>query len=471
LVVYGATGDLAARKLFPALFALHRGGQLDDWSLIGFARRPWTDDDFRAAVDQSLDADGAEKAGRAEFLGRCRYLAADFGDPAGYARLAAAVAPERELIHYLATPPERYAEIVGAIGAAGLAKRPAATRIVVEKPFGRDGAEAARLNACLAERFDEDSVFRIDHYLGKETVQNIAVFRFGNGMFEPVWNNRYVESVEITVAETVGVETRAAYYERSGALRDMVQNHLLQLLALVAMEPPSTMAAGAIHDEKVKVLRALRPIVGAAAAAATVRGRYASGWLDGAAVPAYRDEPGVAADSGTETYAALAVRIDSWRWAGVPFLLRTGKRLPRRLSEIAVRFKKPPLALFPAGWTGGNQLVFRIQPEEGLTLYLNTKIPGLADRSRAVAMDFLYGTGFGTPSPEAYERLILDALVGDSTLYARRDEVQAGWDFIDPIRAAWDEGLVELEEYAAGRAGPAGAKALAAACGRSWRRI
>ncbi len=472
LVVYGATGDLAARKLYPAVFALFRNGALDDWKMIGFARRPWSDTDFRKEIDTALDKAGAEKTDREAFLSRCSYVKADFDDPAGYAALAAAVEPGRELVHYLATPPERYEQIIERLGEAGLARREgAATRIVVEKPFGRDRKEADSLNAALSSRFDEDAVFRIDHYLGKETVQNIAVFRFGNGIFEPVWNSRYVDYVEITVAETVGVETRAAYYERSGALRDMVQNHLLQLLALVAMEPPSSMSADAIRDEKVKVFRALRPFTEESVVRDTVRARYSAGVVDGAEVPGYLAEPGVAPSSMTETYAALRVAVDSWRWSGVPFIIRTGKRMSRRLSEIAVHFKKPPLELFPQGWTGGNRLVFRIQPEEGLTLYLNTKIPGLSDRSRSVSMDFLYGTGFGVPSPDAYERLLLDALIGDGTLYNRRDETEACWAFIDPLRSAWDAGLVPLSEYEAGRSGPVEARTLPAAFGKKWRRL
>jgi glucose-6-phosphate 1-dehydrogenase len=472
LVVYGATGDLATRKLYPALFALHREGALDDWRLIGFARRPWTDETFRAEITAALDKAGREQQDRETFLARCSYLQSNFDDPGGFERLAAEVGSTRELVHYLSTPPEKYAELIERIGAAGLARqRSAPTRIVVEKPFGRNGEEAKQLNATLADRFNEDSIFRIDHYLGKETVQNIAVLRFGNGIFEPVWNSRYVDFVEITVAETVGVETRAPYYERAGALRDMVQNHILQLLAMVAMEGPSSLSAGAIRDEKVKVFRALRPIREDEVGKSTVRARYGAGLMDGAEVPAYVHESGVAADSSTETYAALKIFVDSWRWAGVPFILRTGKRLPRRLSEIAVHFKKPPLALFPPGWTGGNQLVFRLQPDEGLTLYLNTKIPGLSDRARSVSMDFLYGTGFGLPSPEAYERLILDSLIGDGTLYTRRDEVEASWAFIDPIRAAWDEGAVPLYEYEAGRPGPVAAKELPASFGRNWRRL
>lgn len=472
IVVYGASGDLAARKLYPALFALFRGGALDDWNLVGFARRPWSDDDFRGVIDKALDASGAEKTERDLFLARCSYSRGNFDDPASFDLLASRLEGHKELLHYLSTPPEQYQRIIEGIAASKLARRPGAgTRIVVEKPFGRDRAEADQLNGTLAEHFAEEAVFRIDHYLGKETVQNIAVFRFGNGIFEPIWNNRYVDFVEISVAETVGVETRAAYYERAGALRDMVQNHLLQLLALVAMEPPSSMSADAIRNEKVKVFKSLRPIEGESALANTLRGQYAAGLVDGVEVGAYRDEPGVAPDSSMETFAALRLAVDSWRWAGVPFVIRTGKRLSRRLSEIAVHFKVPPLNLFPTGWTGGNRLVFRIQPDEGLTLYLNTKIPGLADRSRSVSMDFLYGTGFASPSPDAYERLLLDAIVGDGTLYTRRDEVDACWSFIDPIREAWDAGATPLHFYEAGRSGPTAARDIPGSFGKKWRRL
>ncbi len=472
LVVFGASGDLAARKLYPAFFSLYREGALDDWKLLGFGRRPWGDEEFRAEVAASLEPLKPGTAELEDFLAACAYHRGENEDAAAYRSLAARIGDGRDAVFYLSVPPEQYMPIAEGLSASGLARRgTGATRVVVEKPFGRSGAEAAALNAFLSERFDEDSIFRIDHYLGKETVQNIAVFRFGNAMFEPVWNSRYVEYVEITVAETVGVEKRAPYYERSGALRDMVQNHLFQLLALVAMEPPSSFSADAVRDEKVKVFRALRPIPPEAMAERTVRAQYGSGLLDGLSVPGYRDESGVAPDSQTETYAALLAHIDSWRWSGVPFLLRTGKRLARRVSEIAVHFKKPPLQLFPQGWSAGNQLVFRIQPDEGLTLYLNTKIPGLSDKSRMVSMDFLYGTGFGSPSPEAYERLILDALIGDGTLYTRRDEVEASWAYIDPIRDAWDAGAVPLCFYEAGRSGPGAAAALGGSFGRRWRRL
>ncbi len=481
LVVFGASGDLASRKLYPALFTLFREGALDDFRLIGFGRRPWTDGEFRSELGASLRDLRPSETESADFLPLCGYCRGDIDDPAAYRRLAELLPPERDVVFYLSVPPEQYRPIVEGLGAAGLGRgrgreRGGETRIVVEKPFGRSGAEAAALNAFLAERFDEASIFRIDHYLGKETVQNIAVFRFANGIFEPLWNSRYVDHVEITVAETVGVEKRAAYYERSGALRDMVQNHLLQLLALTAMEAPTSFSGDAVRDEKVKVFRALRPIPADELAARTVRAQYGAGLLDGERVGAYRDEPGVAADSGVETFAALRVNIDSWRWSGVPFILRTGKRLSRRVSEIAVHFKKAPLELFPPGWSGsdrmvGNQLVFRIQPDEGLTLYLNTKIPGLSDRSRMVSMDFLYGTGFGAPSPEAYERLILDALIGDSTLYTRRDEVDASWAFIDPLRSAWDADAVPLYFYEAGLPGPAAAGILPGSIGKRWRRL
>ncbi|GAB1484002.1 glucose-6-phosphate dehydrogenase [Treponema sp.] len=472
LVVYGASGDLAARKLYPAFFSLFREGALDDWKLIGFGRRPWSDEDFRKEVSASIASLNPTERERIDFLAGFFYAAGAYDEAKAYEKLATMIPVGRELIHYLAVPPESYGEIVEQLGLSGLAKRAGSqTRVVIEKPFGRSGAEAAALNSFIAERFDEKSIFRIDHYLGKETVQNIAVLRFGNGIFEPLWNSRYVDHVEITVAEAVGVEKRAPYYERSGALRDMVQNHLLQLLALVAMEAPSSFSADAVRDEKVKVFRALRPIREEDLAVNTIRARYTSGFVDGLAVPGYLDEEGVAADSLTETFAALKIHVDSWRWSGVPFILRTGKRMNRRLSEIAIHFKKPPLELFPPGWTGGNQLVFRIHPEEGLTLYLNTKIPGLSDRSRSVSMDFLYGTGFGAPSPEAYERLLLDALVGDGTLYTRRDEVESSWAFIDPIRRAWDEDLVPVLGYEAGRAGPRAASNLPASFGRSWRRL
>lgn len=472
LLVFGASGDLANRKLYPAFFSLYKEGAIDDWSLIGFGRRPWSDADYRQVIATSIGKmPAAETEGQA-FLERCCYVRGDIEEPEAYARLAGTISKERDLITYLAVPPEQYKPIIDQLYRVGLSNRsPLTSRLVVEKPFGRSGQEAEALNNFITERYEEASIFRIDHYLGKETVQNIAVFRFGNGIFEPLWNNNYIHHVEITVAETVGVEKRAAYYEQSGALRDMVQNHLLQLLALVAMEPPTSFTSDMVRDEKVKILRALRPLSELDIMANTLRGQYKAGLIDGQVVPAYLDEPGVASTSKTETYASLVAYIDSWRWYGVPFILRTGKRLGRRVSEIAVHFKKPAMNLFPQAYGGANQLVFRIQPDEGLTLYLNTKIPGLTDRSRTVSMDFLYGTGFGHPSPEAYERLLLDALIGDSTLYTRRDEVEASWAFIDPIKKAWNVQAIPLHLYEAGSPGPIAAQGLAERIGAHWRRL
>ncbi|WP_304224274.1 glucose-6-phosphate dehydrogenase [Gracilinema caldarium] len=472
LLVFGASGDLAHRKLYPAFFSLFREGAVDDWYLVGFGRRPWSDSDFRSEIEKALsDFKITEDEARC-FFSRCLYVQGDIDDIQAYHRIASIVEKDRDLISYLAVPPEQYKPIIDNLYKAGLSKRsPLESRVVVEKPFGRSGKEAAELNDFITERYEEDSIFRIDHYLGKETVQNIAVFRFGNGIFEPIWNNNYIHHVEITVAETVGVEKRAAYYEQSGALRDMVQNHLLQLLALVAMEPPTSFTSDTVRDEKVKVLRALRPLSELDILSNTLRGQYRAGLIDGQAVPGYLEESGVDPQSKTETYAALMAHVDSWRWFGVPFILRTGKRLSRRVSEIAVHFKKPAMNLFPQAFGGANQLVFRIQPDEGLTLYLNTKIPGLTDRSRVVSMDFLYGTGFGRPSPEAYERLLLDALIGDSTLYTRRDEVEASWAFIDPIRRAWDAQALPLHLYEAGSSGPLAAQGLAERIGDHWRRL
>lgn len=472
LLVFGASGDLANRKLYPAFFSLYREGAIDDWFLVGFGRRPWTDADYRKEIEKALLGLRTNEEDRHCFLERCFYIQGDIDDPSAYQKLVSAIRTDRDLVSYLAVPPEQYKTIIDNLHRSGLSRRsPLASRVVVEKPFGRSGQEAEALNAFITERYEETSIFRIDHYLGKETVQNIAVFRFGNGIFEPIWNNKYIHHVEITVAETVGVEKRAAYYEQSGALRDMVQNHLLQLLALVAMEPPTSFSSDMVRDEKVKVFRALRPLSDLDILANTLRGQYTAGLIDGQQVPAYREEPGVALDSQTETYAALVTHVDSWRWYGVPFILRTGKRLGRRVSEIAVHFNKPAMNLFPQAFGGANQLVFRIQPDEGLTLYLNTKIPGLTDRSRMVSMDFLYGTGFGHPSPEAYERLLLDALIGDGTLYTRRDEVEASWAFIDPIRKAWDAGAVPLHFYEAGSSGPIAAQGLAERIGDHWRRL
>ncbi|MGH2392794.1 MAG: glucose-6-phosphate dehydrogenase, partial [Candidatus Limnocylindria bacterium] len=384
-------------------------------------------------------------------------------------------------LFYLAVQPSLYPEVISHLGAAGLAGssvrtsgRQGWTRVVVEKPFGFDARSAATLNREISEVFSEEQVFRIDHYLGKETVQNLAVFRFGNGLFEPIWDRRYIDSVQITVAETVGVEGRGEFYDQTGALRDIVQNHVLQLLAVFAMEPPVEFAPNDLRDEKLKVLRAVRPMSPEDVAHNTVRGQYISGWVQGEKVIAYRDEPEVAADSETETYVALKLGIDSWRWAGVPFFIRTGKALASRVTEIAVQFRRAPLALF--GRAGApeiepNVLAIRVQPDEGILLRFGAKVPGPGLNIRGVNMDFRYGSSFAVDSPDAYETLLLDCMIGDSTLFTRDDEVERAWQILDPIVDAWQAGQGgPIHFYAAGSWGPPAADELLSRDGREWRR-
>jgi glucose-6-phosphate 1-dehydrogenase len=366
------------------------------------------------------------------------------------------------------------------LGAAGLAG-PAAggwRRIIVEKPFGRDLSSARALNGVLHRHFDEDQIFRIDHYLGKETVQNLLVFRFANGMFEPVWNRRYIEHVQITAAETVGVEQRASYYERAGALRDMVQNHLMQLLTLVAMEPPVAFTAASVRDRKMDALLSVQPLVGegsGAGAPAVVRAQYGPGWVAGRDVPGYREEPGVDAASSTETYVALRLQLDSWRWAGVPFYIRTGKRLPKRTTEIAIQFRRPPLQIFhrvsPTP-VAPNLLIVNVQPDEGISIRFEAKLPGTRMQLAPVMMNFRYGTAFGGGVPEAYETLLLDAMLGDATLFARHDFVEAAWALITPVLDRWAAaGAAAIPAYEAGEWGPADADAFMEADGRRWRTL
>jgi glucose-6-phosphate 1-dehydrogenase len=346
--------------------------------------------------------------------------------------------------------------------------------VIVEKPFGYDLDSARTLNREIADVFDEDQVYRIDHYLGKETVQNLAVFRFGNGLFEPIWNRRYIDSVQITVAETVGVEGRGEFYDSTGALRDIVQNHGLQLMAMFAMEPPVEFAAQDLRDEKLKVLRAVKPMTADDVAASTIRGQYVSGWVEGERLPSYRDAPEVEPDSQTETYAALKLAIDSWRWAGVPFYLRTGKAMPSRVTEIAVQFKRAPLALFQRAGVPAvdpNVLAIRVQPDEGILLRFGAKVPGQGLQIRTVNMDFRYGSSFAVDSPDAYETLLLDAMVGDPSLFTRDDEVEQAWSILQPILAAWSSGSGgPLHFYAAGTWGPPAADELLERDGRVWRR-
>ena len=487
LVIFGATGDLTRRKLIPALYNLAADGNLPSGlAVVCFARREKTNEGFRDELGEA-----ARKYSRRpvndelweRFAANIFYHRSSFDDPAGYASLAGELASlEPRLgtsgnrLFYLASSPTEFDVILENLRTSGLsqAKPGSWARIIVEKPFGTDYPSAHRLNEAVAAAFPERDTFRIDHYLGKETAQNLMVLRFANTVFEALWNHRYVENVQITASETLGVETRAGYYEKSGALRDMVQNHLMQLLCLTAMEPPSDLSADAVRDEKVKVLRALRPLAGKAVAQNVVRAQYAAGFINGRDVPAYREEPGVAPGSMTDTYVALRLHIDNWRWAGVPFFVRVGKRLPKSGTEIAIQFRPTPPVLFnrESQLQDANALVIRIQPDEGISFRMAAKMPGALLQIEPVKMDFHYGTSFGKPTPEAYERLLLDAMSGDATLFARRDEVEYAWHFIDGIRAAWDDGSApRLDFYPAGTWGPREADELLAKDGAVWRRL
>jgi glucose-6-phosphate 1-dehydrogenase len=467
IVIFGATGDLTRRKLIPALFSLYTRQHLSSFRVIGFARRPWSTQEFRDAMAPAVSRDNMG----ADFLSRLEYIHAPFDNLAAYRRLTD-VTP-RNMIFYLSTPPDAYATIVENIGAAGLAAEDGAyRRIIVEKPVGKDLASALELNRRLRLVFDERQVYRIDHYLGKETVQNLMVLRFGNSILEPLWNSRYIEQVQITVAEELGVETRGSYYDASGALRDMVQNHMLQLLCLVAMEPPSDLDSDTVRDEKQKVMRTLKPVTAETVAADTVRGQYAAGVLAGEAVPGYRSELNVDLQTNTETYVALRLHLDSWRWSGVPFLLRTGKRLARKVSEIAVFFRDPPHVLFAdQPRPRPNSLVIRVQPDEGATFNLNSKVPGFATDMNPVHLSFSYGGSFGEEPPEAYERLLLDCMVGDATLFIRADQVESSWRFVGGILDLWRDRGQRLVTYRAGSQGPDDAVLLTEGLRSQWRKL
>ncbi len=480
-VLFGATGDLAARKLLPALYHLAREGLTpSEFFILGVARRAKTDEQFRAEMRQAIERFGRAEAVDEElwqsFAARLGYQAVEFGEAEHYQSLARRLTElDRDYslggnrLFYLAVAPEFFAPVTDGLAAAGLLDESRGwARVVVEKPFGTDLASAQALSAHLHRLLGESQIYRIDHYLGKETVQNLLTFRFGNAIFEPLWNRRYIEQVQITVAETVGMEgRRGAYYDSAGALRDMVQNHLMQLLALVAMEPPVAWDAEAIRDEKAKVMRALRPLSPEQVAERAVRARYTAG----ADSPAYLDEEGVAAGSTTETYVALRLALETWRWSGVPFYLRCGKRLPKRDTEIAIQFRHPPLSLFDEADQLGNTLVLRIQPDEGISLGFLAKVPGSRLRRRQVKMDFHYGSAFGVAVPEAYERLLLDAMIGDGTLFTREDEVLSAWRFIGSILDAWAAQPPEtVADYPAGTWGPREAEAVLLP-GHGWRRL
>lgn len=486
MTIFGASGDLTHRKLIPSLFNLFCDGQLPaSFAVMGFARKPKTDDMFREECHKSVAEFSRlkpiDEAKWAAFAPLLHYTQADYGTPEDYDKLAAALADldaqhgtAGNRLYYIATPPEVYPTIIERLGSCPLCRTSALngwTRVIVEKPFGTDLQSAKDLNTHVHTFFNEDEIYRIDHYLGKETVQNIFVFRFSNGIFEPIWNRLYVDHVQITVAENIGVEGRGSYYETAGVVRDIVQNHMLQLLALVAMEPTIEFSADAVHNEKVKVLKALR--VDTSRGDGTVRGQYGPGKVNGQIAPGYTQEEGVAPDSNTETYLAMKMRLDNWRWAGVPFYVRSGKRLSKRVTEIAIQFKMPPLLLFSEQTKKTiqpNMLVMTIQPDEGISIMFGSKAPGTGDKIQPVVMDFKYGEAFNVPSPDAYERLLLDCILGDSTLFTRADEVERAWQIITPVLESWKAGTGSfIEQYRAGTRGPKEADDFIRADGREWR--
>jgi len=486
VVIFGATGDLTHRKLVPALYNLAVEGALpQSVNVVGFARRDKTDEIFREELGEATRRFSRQSVNEelwTSFSDSIFYHRSAFDEAAGYASLAKrldALDAERgtrgNRLFYLAAAPDQFQVILENLRESGLNVAPSGgwARVIVEKPFGTDLDSARALNALVEGSFPESETYRIDHYLGKETAQNLMVLRFANAIFEHLWNGRYIHHVQITASEPLGVEGRAGYYEKSGALRDMVQNHLLQLLCLTAMEPPAGLDADSIRDEKVKVLRSLRPLTSETVRTSVVRAQYGAGAINGKRVAAYRDEENVDPESVTETYVALQINIDNWRWAGVPFFVRVGKRLPKAATEIAIHFKGAPPVLFnaTADLPTDNVLVIRIQPDEGISLRMSAKVPGAAVRVEPVKMDFHYGTSFGKAPPEAYERLLLDAMSGDPTLFARRDEVEEAWKFIDQIRNAWESDAADLAVYSAGSWGPTEADDLLARHDATWRRL
>jgi glucose-6-phosphate 1-dehydrogenase len=489
LVLFGVTGDLATKKLLPAIYDLANRGLLPPgFGLVGFARRDWADEDFAQVTYDAVKAHARTPFRETvwqQLLEGMRFVPGDFADDEAFDLLAATVTEldtDRgtggNYAFYLSVPPKAFPQVVWQLKRSGLSTPPEGAggqrpwrRVVIEKPFGHDLASARELNAMLNAVFPESSVFRIDHYLGKETVQNILALRFANTLFEPIWNRGYVDHIQITMAEDIGIGGRAGYYDGIGAARDVIQNHLLQLLALTAMEEPVSFEADALRQEKEKVLSAVQ--IPDDLAVGTARGQYAAGWQGGIPVPGYLEEQGIPLDSTTETYAAMRLEVDTRRWAGVPFYLRTGKRLPSRMTEIAMMFQRAPHLPFTRTDTeelGQNALVIRVQPDEGITVRFGSKVPGSAMEVRDVNMDFAYGESFTESSPEAYERLLLDVLIGDPPLFPRQREVELSWRILDPIEDYWT-GHTKPEQYPAGTPGPSSADAMIARDGRSWRRL
>ena len=484
IIMFGASGDLARRKLMPALYDLAFHSCLaPSFRLLGFARTKMSDEDFRKSAGEDLpkgDQEGADEGRKSEFLKALQYFSGNYDDPEAFRKLAKRLDEldtEGNLggnrLFYLATPPEVYPHVIEQLKKANLTKpknEKSWTRIIIEKPFGRDLASARELNKTVLDSFDESQVYRIDHYLGKETVQNMLVFRFGNGIFEPLWNRNYIDSVQITAAESLGVERRAAFYETAGAMRDMIQSHVLQLTSLVAMEAPARFDATSVRNEKIKVLQSMRPFTTESVWKDVVRGQYGPGQINGKNVPGYRQEPGVKPDSSTDTFAALKLHVDNWRWNGVPFYLRSGKRLAHPHTEVAILFKRAPHMVFRGENSETNSLVLNIQPDEGISLSFGAKTPGAQMHIRPVTMDFEYKNTFGGSTRPAYATLINDCIRGDATLFDRADSVEAAWALVDPILKAWESASAPpFPNYPAGSSGPRAADDLTASDGRQWR--